>query len=65
MKMLKRHLKAAYGLSPEEYRQRWNLPTDYPMVAPGYAQLRSQFAKKMGLGKHRAVKSPVKSPVKS
>ena len=65
LKMLKRHLKAAYGLSPEENRQRWNLPTDYPMVAPDYAQLRSQFAKKMGLGKHRTVKSPVKSPVKS
>ena len=61
MKMLKRHLKAAYGLSPEEYRQRWNLPSNYPMVAPGYAQQRSQFAKKMGLGKHRSVKSPVKS----
>ncbi len=54
MKMLKRHLKAAYGLTPEEYRQRWNLPSDYPMVAPRYAQQRSQFAKKMGLGKSRA-----------
>lgn len=54
MKMLKRHLKAAYGLTPDEYRQRWNLPSDYPMVAPRYAQQRSQFAKKMGLGKTRA-----------
>jgi predicted transcriptional regulator len=54
MKMLKRHIKAAYGLTPEEYRQRWNLPSDYPMVAPRYAQQRSQFAKKMGLGKSRA-----------
>ncbi|MEK9723705.1 MAG: MucR family transcriptional regulator [Rhodospirillaceae bacterium] len=53
MKMLKRHLKAAYGLTPEEYRQRWNLPSDYPLVAPRYAQQRSQFAKKMGLGKNR------------
>lgn len=56
MKMLKRHLKAAYGLSPEEYRQRWNLPADYPMVAPRYAQQRSAFAKKMGLGRNRPVK---------
>ena len=56
LKMLKRHLKAAYGLTPEEYRQRWNLPTDYPMVAPRYAQQRSQFAKKTGLGKNRANK---------
>ena len=54
MKMLKRHIKAAYGLTPEEYRQRWNLPSDYPMVAPRSAQQRSQFAKKMGLGKSRA-----------
>lgn len=56
MKMLKRHLKAAYGLSPEEYRQRWNLPADYPMVAPKYAEQRSDFAKKMGLGKSRSNK---------
>jgi predicted transcriptional regulator len=56
MKMLKRHLKAAYGLTPEEYRQRWNLPPDYPMVAPRYAQQRSQFAKQIGLGKNRASK---------
>ena len=56
LKMLKRHLKAAYGLTPEEYRRRWNLPTDYPMVAPRYAQQRSQFAKKTGLGKNRASK---------
>jgi len=57
MKMLKRHLKAAYGLSPEEYRQRWNLPSDYPMVAPKYAEQRSKFAKQMGLGRNRPVKS--------
>ncbi len=57
LKMLKRHLKAAYGLSPEEYRQRWNLPADYPMVAPQYAAQRSKFAKQMGLGKTRKPKS--------
>jgi len=57
LKMLKRHLKAAYGLSPEEYRQRWNLPADYPMVAPNYAEQRSKFAKQMGLGRNRSGKS--------
>lgn len=51
MKMLKRHLRAVYGLSPEEYRRRWGLPTDYPMVAPNYSQRRSRFAKQIGLGK--------------
>jgi predicted transcriptional regulator len=51
LKMLKRHLRARYKLSPDEYRARWNLPADYPMVAPAYAQRRSDFAKKIGLGK--------------
>ena len=51
MKMLKRHLKAAFNMTPEEYRSRWNLPMAYPMVAPNYAKKRSEFAKKMGLGK--------------
>jgi len=50
LKMLKRHLKTAYNMTPEEYRERWNLPTDYPMVAPSYAQHRSSLAKKIGLG---------------
>jgi predicted transcriptional regulator len=50
LKMLKRHLKTAYGMSPEEYRERWGLPADYPMVAPNYAQRRSQLAKDIGLG---------------
>ncbi len=54
MKMLKRHLRSAYNLSPEEYRSRWGLPPDYPMVAPNYAKLRSDFAKKIGLGRKRA-----------
>lgn len=49
-KSLKRHLRAHYDLSPEEYREKWNLPPDYPMVAPNYAQARSRLAKKMGLG---------------
>lgn len=51
LKMLKRHLKTAYNMSPEEYRERWGLPADYPMVAPSYAQRRSQLAKDIGLGK--------------
>ena len=50
LKMLKRHLKTAYGMSPEEYRKRWGLPSDYPMVAPNYAKHRSNLAKKIGLG---------------
>ncbi|HVI52451.1 MAG TPA: MucR family transcriptional regulator [Candidatus Sulfotelmatobacter sp.] len=50
LKMLKRHLKTAYNMTPEEYRDRWNLPADYPMVAPNYAQHRSSLAKKIGLG---------------
>lgn len=49
-KSLKRHLRTHYNLSPEEYRTKWNLPRDYPMVAPNYAQARSKLAKKMGLG---------------
>src|SRR3954471_9046435 len=51
LKMLKRYLRARYKMSPDEYRKRWNLPPDYPMVAPNYAQRRSDFAKKIGLGK--------------
>ena len=51
MKMLKRHLRTTYNLTPDEYRSRWNLPSDYPMVAPNYAKRRSEFAKKIGLGR--------------
>lgn len=51
LKMLKRHLKTAYNMSPEEYRERWGLPADYPMVAPNYAEQRSKLAKEIGLGK--------------
>src|SRR5246127_5290828 len=50
LKMLKRHLKTAYDMSPEEYRERWGLGPDYPMVAPNYAKHRSSLAKKIGLG---------------
>ena len=50
LKMLKRHLKTAYDMSPEDYRERWGLPPDYPMVAPDYALHRSSLAKKIGLG---------------
>lgn len=49
-KSLKRHLRTKYDLSPEQYRARWDLPKDYPMVAPNYAQARSELAKQMGLG---------------
>ncbi len=50
LKMLKRHLMTSYGLTPEQYRERWGLPGDYPMVAPNYAAQRSALAKKIGLG---------------
>ena len=55
--MLKRHLRTAYDMSAEQYRQRWSLPADYPMVAPNYAEARSQLAKKMGLGQQRKRRS--------
>lgn len=51
LKMLKRYLRTRYNLTPEEYRKRWSLPADYPMVAPEYARRRSDFAKQIGLGK--------------
>ncbi len=52
-KSLKRHLRTHYSLTPEEYREKWGLPHDYPMVAPNYAAARSELAKKMGLGQRR------------
>ncbi len=52
-KMLKRHLKTSYNMTPKEYRERWGLPPDYPVVAPAYAKQRSELAKKIGLGKKR------------
>jgi predicted transcriptional regulator len=50
LKMLKRHLKTAYNMTPDDYRERWSLPPDYPMVAPNYARQRSKLAKEIGLG---------------
>ena len=50
LKMLKRHLKTAYNMTPDKYRERWGLPPDYPMVAPNYAKQRSQLARELGLG---------------
>ncbi len=50
---LKRHLNTKYGMTPDQYRAKWGLPPDYPMVAPAYAEARSQLAKKMGLGQQR------------
>jgi predicted transcriptional regulator len=56
LKMLKRHLATRYNLTPEQYRARWNLPADYPMVAPAYAEKRRELAKKIGLGRKPAPK---------
>jgi predicted transcriptional regulator len=61
LKMLKRHLKTAYNLTPDEYRERWGLPADYPMVAPNYANQRSAL-KTIGLGTRRPVAAPAPAP---
>lgn len=53
LKILKRHLRTAYNMTPEEYRKKWGLPADYPMVSPNYARQRSALAKKIGLGNSR------------
>jgi predicted transcriptional regulator len=58
LKMLKRHLRTRYHMSPEEYRKRWGLPQDYPMVAPAYAAQRSSVAKRLGLGRKAAAPVP-------
>ncbi len=60
-KSLKRHLRTAYDMTPEQYRTKWGLPSDYPMVAPAYAEARSQLAKTMGLGQQR--RKPAPAPV--
>lgn len=60
LKMLKRHLRTAFNMSPEEYRARWNLPADYPMVAPAYAEKRRDLAKKIGLGRKPGEKAAKK-----
>lgn len=57
-KSLKRHLATSYGLTPDQYRQKWNLPADYPMVAPSYSASRSALAKSSGLGRKTAVAVP-------
>ena len=62
LKMLKRHLSATYGMTPDQYRARWNLPADYPMVAPAYAGRRSDLAKASGLGRRRPEPEPVPAP---
>lgn len=59
LKMLKRHLKSAYNMTPEQYRERWGLSPDYPMVAPNYARQRSQLAKNIGLGTRPRKNSPM------
>lgn len=59
-KSLKRHLDVHYGLTPDEYRSKWGLPADYPMVAPNYSASRSELAKASGLGRKVAVKAPAK-----
>ena len=56
LKMLKRYLRTQYDMSPEDYRRKWGLPADYPMVAPNYAKRRSQFAKEIGLGRTAGTK---------
>ncbi len=62
LKMLKRHLQAAYNMTPDEYRERWGLPADYPMVAPNYAKQRSTLAKSIGLGTRRTAEAPAPAP---
>ncbi len=63
LKMLKRHLRTAYNMTPDDYRKRWGLPSDYPMVAPTYAKNRSKLAKKIGLGRKPGTK--VKAQLKT
>jgi predicted transcriptional regulator len=65
LKMLKRHLSASYDMTPEQYRAKWGLPHDYPMVAPAYARKRQELAKKIGLGRKPADKPGTKSTAKS
>lgn len=64
-KSLKRHLRSAYDLSPDQYRAKWGLPSDYPMVAPAYAEARSNLAKKMGLGNQRRKTAPARGRAKA
>ena len=65
LKMLKRHLRTSYNLTPQQYREKWGLPPDYPMVAPKYAIRRSELAKKIGLGRAGERPSPPPPPTPS
>ena len=65
LKMLKRHLRTTYNMTPDEYRAKWGLDADYPMVAPNYAQRRSEFAKQIGLGQKRRRAEPPASETAS
>ena len=58
LRMLKRHLMSTYGLTPQQYREKWGLPRDYPMVAPNYAEKRRELAKKIGLGRKPGARRP-------
>jgi len=64
LKMLKRHLRSTYNMTPDGYRQKWGLPADYPMVAPNYAEQRSAFAKKIGLGRGASRQAGKRAAVK-
>ncbi len=63
LKMLKRHLQASYGMTPEAYRSKWGLPSSYPMVAPNYAARRASMAKEIGLGRRQATEAAADVPV--
>ena len=65
MKMLKRHLRTTYHMAPQDYREKWGLPADYPMVAPNYAARRSEFAKQNGLGRKAAAEQPRRKRAKA
>jgi predicted transcriptional regulator len=65
LKMLKRHLMTHYQMTPDAYRAKWGLPSDYPMVAPNYAALRKSLALKIGLGRKAVVPAPIAAPVKA
>ena len=65
LKMLKRHLRTTYDMSPQDYREKWGLPADYPMVAPSYAARRSEFAKQIGLGRKAVAEQPRRKRAKA
>jgi predicted transcriptional regulator len=62
VKTLKRYLSTRYGMTPDDYRQRWGLPRDYPMVAPAYAEMRSAMARRIGLGRKKLAPAPAPAP---